>query len=330
MGHFLVFAFLTILLVGTWAALAAWQQYRARGIALFRSLFLYLISFNLLVFGCFVARYAHTNLIGDDPSAYTPAIWVVSAAGVFILETGMTWAILHLGWYLRCKPLSGFLARAFVIVAALIGISYIIGSTLVIRDSSFMWIVGTHQAMTFFMILGVGYTLLGLVAGRHTKLNDSQRKSARRFGWLLLGGFIIVAASIALPESIYLAGFAVGLLWASCAPLLWLRRYSGPYQQTVISEGTSTTLAMLARKHDITPREQDVMALIVEGKSNKEIEDVLCISFSTVKNHVYNLYRKLGVKSRAQLMHLVMTEGARRENDGDRGSRLRCSPGADM
>jgi DNA-binding CsgD family transcriptional regulator len=316
MGHFLVFAFLTIVLCGTWATLSAWQQYRARGIVLFRSMFLYLISFNLLVLGSFVARYAETNLIGEDPLAYTPAIWVISAVGVFALELGFAWAVLRLGWDLRRKPLSGIILWAFVISATLIGFSYAIGCAKVIRNGSSWWIVGTHQAMTVFMLLAVTYTLIWLVAAPHTKLSHGQRRSARRFGWLLIVGVVVLVASTMLPNPVYLLGFAIGLLWAGCVPLIWLRLYSGPYQRTVVPEGVSAAMAMLARKHDLTVREQEIMALIVEGKSNKEIEDLLCISFSTVKNHVYRLYRKLGVNSRAQLMHLTMTEETRTTPSG--------------
>lgn len=313
MEHFLVFAFLVVVLCGIWASLTAWQQYRDRGIVLFRSLFLYLVNFNLLVFGAFVARYAHTNLIGEDPFAYTPAVWIATAVGVFALEVGMTWAILRLGLDFRRMPLSTILIWPFVIVVSLIGISYVIGCTIVIRGGSPLWIVRSHQAMSAFMLLGFTYTIIGLVAARHTRLSEKQRRSARRFGWLLLGGLLIFVGSFILPQPAYLVGLAAGLLWASCVPLLWLRLYSGPYQRMVIPDGASTALAALARKHGITLREQEIMALIAEGKSNKEIEDLLSISFSTVKNHVYNLYRKLEVNSRAQLMHLVITEGARQE-----------------
>jgi DNA-binding CsgD family transcriptional regulator len=48
------------------------------------------------------------------------------------------------------------------------------------------------------------------------------------------------------------------------------------------------------------------MELILQGKSNKEIEDVLFISYNTVKNHIYNLYQKLGVKSRGQLINFIL------------------------
>jgi two-component system, NarL family, nitrate/nitrite response regulator NarL len=48
----------------------------------------------------------------------------------------------------------------------------------------------------------------------------------------------------------------------------------------------------------LTSRERQIVALIDEGLSNKEIAARLCIELSTVKNHVHNLLEKLGVRGR--------------------------------
>ena len=48
----------------------------------------------------------------------------------------------------------------------------------------------------------------------------------------------------------------------------------------------------------LTPREQQVLPLVAEGKSNKEIARALLISVSTAKYHVSSLLHKLGVESR--------------------------------
>jgi two-component system nitrate/nitrite response regulator NarL len=59
-----------------------------------------------------------------------------------------------------------------------------------------------------------------------------------------------------------------------------------------------------ARRHSdfapLTSRERQVVALIDEGLSNKEIAAQLCIELSTVKNHVHNLLEKLGARGRGE------------------------------
>ncbi len=52
---------------------------------------------------------------------------------------------------------------------------------------------------------------------------------------------------------------------------------------------------------DLTAQETTIMHKIVEGKSNKEIASELYISVSTVKTHINNLYKKLGVSSRSDI-----------------------------
>lgn len=50
----------------------------------------------------------------------------------------------------------------------------------------------------------------------------------------------------------------------------------------------------------LSQRERDVLALLLEGASNREIAHRLVLSVNTIKRHVYNLCSKLGVKSRTQ------------------------------
>jgi len=57
---------------------------------------------------------------------------------------------------------------------------------------------------------------------------------------------------------------------------------------------------------DLTPRELEVLALIVEGLNNPEIADRLVISRSTVKHHVRNILSKLGASSRTEAVALAI------------------------
>lgn len=56
----------------------------------------------------------------------------------------------------------------------------------------------------------------------------------------------------------------------------------------------------------LTSREKEVLELVISGKSNREIAESLCISESTTKTHVYNIFSKYGVKSRAKLIAEVL------------------------
>lgn len=61
----------------------------------------------------------------------------------------------------------------------------------------------------------------------------------------------------------------------------------------------------------LSPREREVLALITEGLGNAEIAERLSISEKTVRNHVSNLFDKLGVWSRAQAMVFANDHGFR-------------------
>lgn len=56
---------------------------------------------------------------------------------------------------------------------------------------------------------------------------------------------------------------------------------------------------------DLSKQEKNVHTLILEGKSNKEIANELFISLSTVKTHITNIYSKLKVSSRQELLQEV-------------------------
>jgi DNA-binding CsgD family transcriptional regulator len=67
---------------------------------------------------------------------------------------------------------------------------------------------------------------------------------------------------------------------------------------------TEAAMEKFFEKYEISPREREIIMLVLKGKSNKEIEDILFIAMGTVKNHIYNIYQKIGVKNRAQLITL--------------------------
>jgi DNA-binding NarL/FixJ family response regulator len=59
---------------------------------------------------------------------------------------------------------------------------------------------------------------------------------------------------------------------------------------------------------DFTPREMDVLRLVVEGKTNAEIGLALTISEKTVEKHLEAIFRKMGVASRVEAAVMAVRE----------------------
>jgi DNA-binding NarL/FixJ family response regulator len=70
--------------------------------------------------------------------------------------------------------------------------------------------------------------------------------------------------------------------------------------------GTVNTSRSLA---GLTPREFDVLRLLVEGHSDREIGEALFIGTRTVQTHVANLFAKLGVNARAEAAAVAVRRG---------------------
>jgi DNA-binding CsgD family transcriptional regulator len=59
----------------------------------------------------------------------------------------------------------------------------------------------------------------------------------------------------------------------------------------------------------LTPRERDVLRLLAEGRSDKEIATALFVSRRTAASHVAGVFRKLGVTSRAAAAAYAVRHG---------------------
>lgn len=61
----------------------------------------------------------------------------------------------------------------------------------------------------------------------------------------------------------------------------------------------------LQTTYHITERENEIINSIIQGNSNQTISTQLFISLNTVKNHIYHIYQKMGIKNRYELIHLI-------------------------
>lgn len=65
---------------------------------------------------------------------------------------------------------------------------------------------------------------------------------------------------------------------------------------------------IVCEQYKLTPREKEFIEQIYSGKTNKEIAEILFLSESTVKTHIYNIFRKMNVKNRVEIICILNEE----------------------
>ncbi|WP_369394378.1 response regulator [Streptomyces sp. CG1] len=83
-------------------------------------------------------------------------------------------------------------------------------------------------------------------------------------------------------------------------------------QRTLLAAATGTPAPATpagSGPDDLTAREADVLRLIAEGRSNREIARQLVVSEATVKTHINRIFTKTGSRDRAQAIRYAYTHG---------------------
>ena len=175
----------------------------------------------------------------------------------------------------------------------------------------------THRLMPFFnaaiIASGLGSSLFVFVRGRAVE-DPRERRFVQTmssyffvlflvFAMIFFGPFRFGRAGHILVRS--LLGFAYLL-----PPLAFLRIRFRETRDALLTRlaGAGTELDRWLETTSLSPRERQIAARVLVGKSNKAIEQELFIGRRTVESHLYSIYRKVGVKNRLQLARLAATE----------------------
>ena len=310
--HFNILFIILNLVAGTAVYLTVRQQYQKHRDPLLRRLFPYILSFNLLVAVDLGYQYLMTNLSPETAGLPFAPVGLMLVL-VFAAEFGITVSLVRVATEIEGRALpvwAGRLLWAWMAVFAAGTMHALWVYSAQRSQSEFSWV---HSAWLGTMVVIIFVSLLRLLFFRGPQ--PGRRRSARGFAWIFLTGY----AGFALSNlDFYFLHIGIDildpliLLFINLAPVIWMTRYYGSYRESTVAPADRLP-GRLAARFGISPREMDIIGLIVAGRSNHEIGAGLFISFSTVKNHVYSIFQKTGVKSRTQLVRLVRELEAERE-----------------
>lgn len=84
--------------------------------------------------------------------------------------------------------------------------------------------------------------------------------------------------------------------------------YLQPAEPVVQTLNLEEAMDLVKEKYELTKREVEILKEVYDGKTNTQIAEDLFISESTVKAHIYNIFRKMNVKSRVEAVCIIREE----------------------
>lgn len=112
-------------------------------------------------------------------------------------------------------------------------------------------------------------------------------------------GVITFYRSIGKDDFVYDDIFILDLLKDHLAYRLYQQKKSGNLVSEKLSVAGATEI------YNLTRREETILRLLMEGRDNTTICESLVISENTLKKHILNLYRKLGINNRVGLFKMI-------------------------
>jgi DNA-binding NarL/FixJ family response regulator len=108
---------------------------------------------------------------------------------------------------------------------------------------------------------------------------------------------------------------------------IWVNTEQLNYLMDLVSEVPSLRVLNSRGGSLLTPREEQVVALVAEGLSNREIARELNLSEHTIKKYLFRIFEKLGVSTRVELVLYAVNNGDPRQAEW-LGSAARVPPSA--
>jgi len=191
--------------------------------------------------------------------------------------------------------------RAYWSVAPLLFAVFVLVKNRIRRDEGIAEIsIWFSLIIVFFMAIQT--ILMNWAFWRSRGVRDARRRrTARGFsGAYLLSFSLYCLAAVAglFPPHI------LALVFSACHVPALVFLFRDARKRGRLENGEEDDLDLFYARFELSPRERDIVRLLLEGTSNREMARRLFLSPQTVKNYVSRVYRRLAVQNRLELINL--------------------------
>jgi DNA-binding CsgD family transcriptional regulator len=291
----------------------SYRQSRRLGVPFFLSYAYYLIAAGLAGFVCnfgrsMVALSSRERLLDSATTEFSYQILIVLAVPIMVVS-----------WHffvrtivrLAGAPFAGFHRTVYVVcqTGTLVALAVLFASLVSVPTATTNFFFRTAYILVNGLGIVINVDILAWAVLRAKSWTDAEkRRSVGMYGFLsILLLFLYYGSSFLSPRwPVWIVSYLTMHFARHLVPFLYILSSSRRWAPDPAAANLEADFSALAsRLPRLSHREMEVAALMLKGRDNAQIHRELFISAGTVKNHVSNIYKKLGIKSRLQLMNLV-------------------------
>jgi DNA-binding CsgD family transcriptional regulator len=313
MPHLKIAYYFLALLVGVAAVVYAVLMSRAYRLPFLRPFAWFLGFNNIMALVNLTSAYACANLIGFCAIGRYTVLGGILGPVARLSQAGIVYALFAVARGFAGRRPSARSDRLFAAGAGLLAVSYVVTATLLQGTAAWIWTVRAQTVVFVAGVLAILGVLAGLALGARKLTDPDQRRAIRTFGAVYFAIYAVFVLTFPLPDPVQFVPNALALLALNLFPFLWLGRpFAEAYAAAPAGATGREAFETYCRARGLTGRETEIVALILRGRSNAQIDKALYISIHTVKNHITSIHQKLGVRSRWQLISLFQASGTPR------------------
>ncbi len=307
MRHFVIFIYIISFSVGIAATLLFFIVYLKYKIQIIKSYLIFLFLFTFYIIIAFFSTYSATIINNNNEYHF-----------IFIYTMYFIW----LGLFVYYMPLfihqllglgfSGFKKYVFIFLTSIIYIMLVIpfltNNKLLVINNILKFELNVIATPSLIPII---FYILYLLWYYKTKIENEVNKKILNSIFFLSILFLpgLLLDFIHLKTQLDWKILPLGFTFSSIYYLSWniiSIIYVIQYFITKINILPSVRIPeSFVKEFLISEKEFEIISLILKGYSNQEIADHLFIATQTVKNHIYNIYQKMKIKSRTELINSI-------------------------